>query len=124
MCGLECSETEVCRYERENCEYKCYILPEIKIWASVGAVAGVVIIGLIVFFVVRHLSKSQVKNTMNVEKQLEYEVPYQYTMDRNATQNEAMNIENEDTYEAYNSAEYETYEEMYAEPYADNKNRT
>lgn len=79
---------------------------------------------LIVFFVVRHLSKSQVKNTMNVEKQLEYEVPYQYTMDRNATQNEAMNIENEDTYEAYNSAEYETYEEMYAEPYADNKNRT
>lgn len=124
MCGLECSEIEVCRYERENCEYKCYILPEIKIWASVGAVAGVVIIGLIVFFVVRHLSKSQVKNTMNVEKQLEYEVPYQYTMDRNATQNEAMNIENEDTYEAYNSAEYETYEEMYAEPYADNKNRT
>ena len=124
MCGLECSENELCRYERENCEYKCYILPEIKIWASVGAVAGVVIIGLIVFFVVRHLSKSQVKNTMNIEKQLEYEVPYQYTMNRNATQNEAVNIENEDTYEAYNSAEYDTYEEMYAEPYAVNKNRT
>ena len=45
-------------------------------------------------------------------------------MDRNATQNEAVNIENEDTYEAYNSAEYDTYEEMYAEPYAVNKNRT
>ena len=113
MCDLECSETEECRYERENCEYKCYNPAEIKIWASVGAVAGLVIIGSIVFFVVRHLSKSQVKNTMNVEIQLEYEVPYQYTMDRNVTQNEAVDIENEDNYEdTYNSAEYEKYGEM------------
>ena len=121
MCGLECSKNEECRYEKENCEYKCYFLPELKIWTSVAAVAGIVIIGAIVFFVVRHLkNKTHIQNTINVEKQPDYEVPY--TMNGNGSHNRSVNIENAETYEAYQSAEYETYDEMYAEPYADNKN--
>ena len=122
MCGLGCSENEECRYDKENCEYKCYVLSKIKIWASVGAVAGALLIGLLIFFVVRHFrNKVQLKNTINEEKQLDYEVPYQYTMDRNGTQNETHGMENEETYEAYESAEYETYDDMYEE--YDKKNR-
>ena len=108
MCGLECSENEECRYDKENCEYKCNVLSKVKIWASVGAVVGALLIGLLIFFVVRHFrNKVHLKNTINGEKQLDYEVPYQYTM------NDGM--ENEETYEAYQSAEYETYDEMYEE---------
>jgi len=94
------------------------------IWAPIVAVVGTFIIGLLIFFIVRHFkNKAQIKNTINVEKQPDYEVPYQYTMNRNDTQNESVNIEDEETYEAYQSAEYGTYDEMYAEPYADNKNK-
>ena len=25
MCGYGCSDTEECRYDKENCEYKCYV---------------------------------------------------------------------------------------------------
>ena len=25
MCGKGCSDTEECRYDKENCEYKCYV---------------------------------------------------------------------------------------------------
>ena len=109
MCGLECLENEECRYDKENCEYKCLALsPKIKIWSSIGAVAGALILGLLIFFVVRHFrNKVHLKNTINGEKQLDYEVPYQYTMDDG--------MENEETYEAYQSAEYETYDGMYEE---------
>ena len=114
MCGLECSENEECRYDKDNCEYKCYVLSIVKIGASIGAVIGALIIGLLIFFVVRHFrNKVQLQNTINEEKQLDYEVPYQYTMDDG--------MENEETYEAYQSAEYETYDEMYDE--YDTKNR-
>ena len=114
MCGLECSETEECRFDKENCEYKCLVLsPKIKIWASIGAVAGALIVGLIIFFVVRHFrSKVQDKNAINVEKQLDYEVSYRYSMDKNETENESVNMENDETYEPYQSGEYETYDEM------------
>ena len=65
---------------------------------------------MLIFFVVRHFRKiAQLKNTINEEKQLDYEVPYQ---------NESVNahgIENEEIYEAYQSAEYETYDDMYEE---------
>ena len=44
-----------------------------------------------------------------------------YTINGNGS-HRSLNIENEETYEAYESAEYETYDEMYAKPYADNKN--
>ena len=146
MCGKVCSDSEECRYDKLNCEYKCVKLAvvttpynfdtttvtnatstvdatlSIKIGASIGAVAGALLIGLLIFFVVRHFrNKAQLKNSINEEKQLDYEVPYQYTMDRNGTQNEAHGTENEETHEAYESAEYETYHEMYAE--YDKKNR-
>ena len=126
MCEKGCQENEECRYDKENCEYICHNPDSSKIiiWVAIAAVAGTIIIGLLVFFVVRHFkNKAQIKNTINVEKQPDYEVPYQYTMNRNDTQNESVNIENEETYEAYQSAEYEIYDEMYAEPYADNKNK-
>ena len=120
MCAKACQNNEECRYDKENCEYKCHD-PKIMIWAPIVAVACTIIIGLLVFFVVRHFkNKAQIKN---IEKQPDYEVPYQYTMNRNDTQNESVNLENEQTYEAYQSAEYEAYDEMYAEPYANNKNR-
>ena len=107
MCAKACSDNEECRYDKENCEYKC--LNPYLIWAPIVAVAGTVIMSLLIFYVVRHFkNKAQIKNTINVEKQPDYEVPYQ---------NESVNIENEETYEAYQSAEYETYDEMYAEPY-------
>ena len=116
MCAKACLDNEECRYDKENCEYKCHNphSSKIVIWASIVAVAGPVIIVLLIFIVVRHFkNKAQIKNTIDVEKQPDYEVPYK---------NESVNIENEETYEAYQSAEYETYDEMYAEPYADNKN--
>ena len=25
MCGKGCSDTEECRYDKENCEYRCYV---------------------------------------------------------------------------------------------------
>ena len=114
MCDLECSENEECRYDKENCEYKCLALSlKIKIWASIGAVAGALILGLLIFFVVRHFrNKVQDQNTINVEKQLDYEVSYRYATDKNETENESVNMENEETYEPYQSAEYETYDEM------------
>ena len=137
MCGSACSQNEECRYDFENCEYKCNPLDEvttqasttqpsttqvhsssrqIMIWAPIVAVASALIIGLLIFFGVRHFrSNAKVKNTTSVEKQPDYEVPYQYTINRNCDQNEGVNIENEETYEAYYSAEYETYYEMYAE---------
>ena len=123
MCGLECSENEECRFDKENCEYKCYVLSKDatssqKISASIGAVAGALLIGLLIFFVVRHFrKKAQLKNTINEQKQLDYEVPYQYNESYEVPyQNESVNahgIENEETYEAYESAEYETYDDMY-----------
>ena len=122
MCGKACQDNEECRYEKENCEYKCQI-KKIMIWAPIVAAAGTIIIGLLAFFVVRHSKKKAKIENNNVEKQPDYEVPYQYTMNRNDTQNESVNIENEQTYEAYQSAEYEAYDEMYAEPYANNKNK-
>ena len=87
------------------------------IWAPIVAVASALIIGLLIFHGVRYFrSNAKVKNTSVVEKQLDYEVPYQYNIyDSYADQNEGVNIENEETYEAYYSAEYETYYEMYAE---------
>ena len=86
------------------------------IWAPIVAVASAIIIGLLIFLGVRHLrSNAKVKNTTSVEKQPDYEVPYQYNMNRNGDQNEGVNIENEETYEAYQSADYETYDDMYAE---------
>ena len=113
MCGLECSENEECRFDKENCEYKCLVLSIVKIGASIGAVIGALLIGLLIFFVVRHFrNKVQDKNTINVEKQLDYEVSYRYATDKNETENESVNIENEETYEPYQSAEYETYDEM------------
>ena len=44
-------------------------------------------------------------------------VSYEYTINQDDTQNDSVNIENEETslYEAYQSAEYETYDEMFAE---------
>ena len=94
------------------------------ICAPIFAVAGTVIIGLLVFFVVRHFkNRAQTTNTIINEKQPDYEVPYQFSMNRNDTENENVNTENEETYEVYQSAYYETYDEMYAEPYADNKNK-
>ena len=74
MCGRECSENEECRYDKENCEYKCYI-PEILIWAPIVAVSSTLIIGLLIFFGVRHFrSNAKVKNTTGVEKQPDYEM--------------------------------------------------
>ena len=76
MCGKGCSDSEECRYDKLNCEYKCVKLAvvttpndfdtttvtnatstticdpdlcyekgsSIKIWASIGAVAGALLI--------------------------------------------------------------------------------
>ena len=131
MCGRECLENEECRHDKENCEYKCYVLSKDatssqnatssqKISASIGAVAGALLIGLLIFFVVRHFrKKAQLKNTINEQKQLDYEVPYQYNESYEVPyQNESVNAhgkENEEIYEAYESAEYETYHDRYAE---------
>ena len=112
MCAKACSDNEECRYDKENCEYKC-INPYL-IWAPIVAVAGTVIIGLLIFFVVRYFkNKAQIRKTLNKENQPDNEVPYQYTINRDDTQNDSVNIENEETslYEAYQSAEYETYDE-------------
>ena len=101
MCGNGCSQNEECRYDKTNCEYKCYVISRIMIGATIGAVAGALIIGIIIFFVIRHFrSNAKVKNTTSVEKQPDYEVPYQYNMNRNDDQNKGVNIENEETYEA------------------------
>ena len=114
MCAKGCSDNEECRYDKENCEYKC--LNPYLIWAPIVAVAGTVIIGF--FFIVRYFkNKAQIRKTINKEKQPDNEVPYHYTINRDDTQNDSVNIENEETslYEAYQSAEYETYDEMYTE---------
>ena len=66
MCAKGCSDNEECRYDKENCEYKC--LNPYLIWAPIVAVAGTVIIGLLIFFVVRYFkNKAQMKNTINKE---------------------------------------------------------
>ena len=120
MCAKMCPDDEECRYDKENYEYHGYKCPnpnysKIMIWAPIYvAVAGTVIIGLLIFFVVRYFkNKAQIRKTINKEKQPDNEVPYQYTINRDDTQNESVNIENEETslYEAYQSAEYETYDE-------------
>ena len=66
-----CSEHEECRYEcgKENCGYKCYISPEVLIWAPIVAVASALILGLLIFIGVRHFrSKAKEKNTTGVER--------------------------------------------------------
>ena len=96
MCGKGCQENEECRYDKENCEYICNNpnSSKIMIWVAIAAVAGTIIIGLLVFFVVRHCKiKVQIKNTIDVEEQPDYE--------------DTVNIENEETCEASQSAEYE-----------------
>ena len=122
MCELECLENEECHYDEENGEYKCVLshaILEIILWAPVVALAGAFIIGLLIFFIVRHFkNKTKVKNTINViEKQPDYdstyELPYRHTTDHAGDQNEAVTIENEETYEAYHSTEYELYDGMY-----------
>ena len=89
--GKGCQENEECRYDKENCEYICHNpnSSKIMIWVAIGAVASIIIIGLLVFFVVRHCKcKAQITTTINEEEQPE-------------------NIENEETCEASQSAEYE-----------------
>ena len=84
------------------------------IWAPITAIAGIITIGLLAFFVVRHVrNKAKMRSTIRKEIQQDYELPYNLTVDHYKTQNEVTNIENEETYEEY--GEYETYEGMYAE---------
>ena len=92
--GKGCQENEECRYDKENCEYICHNpnSSKIMIWVAIAAVAGTIIIGLLVFFVVRHC-KCKATTTINVEEQPDEEQPE--------------NIENEETCEASQSAENE-----------------
>ena len=101
MCAKMCPGDEECRYDiiHGNYEYhgyKCHNpnYSKIMIWAPIYvAVAGTVIIGLLIFFVVRYFkNKAQIRKTINKEKQPDNEVPYQYTIDRDDTQNESVGV--------------------------------
>ena len=95
----------------------------VKIWAPIIAVAGTIIICLLIFFGVR---RSRIKADAKRENQSDYEVPYeenQYEQpyrysDVNGAQN---NAENEEIYEVYHSdrdsIKYETYEDAEYEEY-------
>ena len=84
------------------------------IWAPITAIAGTIVIGLFVFFVVRHVrNEAQIKKKNKNETQPDYESPYNLTVDLYGTQNEVTHMESEETDEKYE--EYETYEGMYEE---------
>ena len=102
----------------------------VKIWAPIVAVASTVIVGLLVFFTVRHFG---IRGCAKRENNSDYEVPYvenpyeqpYRNSDENGTQNHTENLENEEIYEVYqsdrDSIKYETYEEAEYEEY-NNKN--
>ena len=107
MCDKGCSDTEECRYDKENCEFKCYAITNsstrftsstigstttttttttssstIMIWAPITAIAGIITIGLLAFFVVRHVrNKAKMRSTIRKEIQQDYELPYNLTVD-------------------------------------------
>ena len=97
MCGnfttvKGCQENEECRYDKENCEYICHNpnSSKIMIWVAIGAVASIIIIGLLVFFVVRHCKcKAQITTTINVEEQLDEEQPDEEACEEEAYEEEA-----------------------------------
>ena len=112
MCGMGCQENEECRYDKENCEYICHNPDSSKIiiWVAIAAVAGTIIIGLLVFFCVRHCKiKVQIKNTIDVEEQPDEEAHDEEEHDEEACEEEAYE---EEAYEeeAYEEEEYDEEE--------------
>ena len=87
----------------------------VEIWAPIVAVAGTIIICLLVFFAVRHI---KMKRSVDIENHPDYEVPYAETQyeqpyrnsDKNDSENNK-NSNNEDIYEPYESYEYGEYAE-------------
>ena len=84
----------------------------VEIWAPIVAVAGIIIIALLVFFAVRHI---KMKRSVDTENQPGYEVPYaetQYEQPyRNSDKNGSQNYENSNNEEIYESYEYGEYAE-------------
>ena len=86
----------------------------VEIWAPIVAVAGIIIIALLVFFAVRHI---KMKRSVDTENQPGYEVPYAETQyeqpyrnsDKNGSQNYTENLNNEAIYESYEYGEYAEY---------------
>ena len=86
----------------------------VEIWAPIVAVAGILIIALLVFFAVRHI---KMKRSVDTENQPGYEVPYAETQyeqpyrnsDKNESQNYTENLNNEEIYEPYEYGEYAEY---------------
>ena len=93
--------------------------PTMQIWAPIIAVAGTIIVCLLIFFAVRHL---RVKADVKTVNQSDYELPYaenQYEQPyRHSVENET---QNEEIYEIYHSdqgsIEYEPYENGEYEEY-------
>ena len=99
MCEKGCQENEECRYDKENCEYICHNpnSSKIIIWVAIAAVAGTIIIGLLVFFVIRHCKiKVQIKNTIDVEEQPDEEAHDEEEHDEEACDEE---VHDEEAYE-------------------------
>ena len=102
----------------------------VNIWAPIVAVAGTIIICLLIFFAVRHL---RTQRRVNTENQSGYQIPYaeaQYEQPYRSSDgngdNDTDNFDNEEIYEDYHSErdsiEYETYEHAeYAEYKIKNK---
>ena len=86
----------------------------VEIWAPIVAVAGTIIICLLVFFTVRHI---KMKRSVDTENQPGYEVPYAETQyeqpyrnsNKNGSQNYTENVNNEEIYEPYEYGEYAEY---------------
>ena len=50
MCGGSCSDTEECRYDKENCEYKCCVKWAV-VWGVVGALLGLLALALLALLI-------------------------------------------------------------------------
>ena len=83
MCGGDCSDTEECRYDKENCEYKCCVKWAV-VWGVVGALLGLLALALLALLiwccccrkkkkvappppVVKEMSKKAVKDTIRLK---------------------------------------------------------
>ena len=75
--------------------------PTVQIWAPIIAVAGTIIVCLLIFFAVR---RSRIKSDVKKENQSDYEIPYaenQYEQPyKHSVENETRN---EEIYEVYYS---------------------